>query len=209
MLIMSFVFSKIMKFSSFGVPYPLFVYAGLLPWLFMVNSISSAMNVFISDAPLIKKVYFPREILVIATLLAKTFDFLLSLLIFLLMMVFFILFFLPIFLIQFLFVYSLGLILAALNLYYRDIQYIFNLIISLWFYLTPIIYAVEFFPKNYRIIFQLNPMAVFINAYRQVLLGGNFFKWSSIFIALILSIIIYLIAKLIFKKLEKNFADIV
>ncbi len=216
MLIMSFVFSKIMKFSSFGIPYPLFVYAGLLPWLFMVNSITSAMNVFISDAPLIKKVYFPREILVIATLLAKTFDFLLSLLIFLLMMVFFkvkitffILFFLPIFLIQFLFVYSLGLILAALNLYYRDIQYIFNLIISLWFYLTPIIYAVEFFPKNYRIIFQLNPMAVFINAYRQVLLGGNFFKWSSIFIALILSIIIYLIAKLIFKKLEKNFADIV
>ncbi|MGB9707320.1 MAG: ABC transporter permease [Microgenomates group bacterium] len=216
MLIMSFVFSKIMKFGNLGVPYPLFVYAGLLPWLFMVNSITSSMTVFISDASLIKKVYFPREILVIATLLAKTFDFFLSFLIFLLMMVFFkvkiqffVLLFIPIFLIQFLFVYSLGLILSALNLYYRDIQYLFNLFVSLWFYLTPIIYAVEFFPPKYRIIFQLNPMSVFINAYRQVLLGGNFFKWSSIFIALIISLLIFLLAKVVFNRLEKYFADIV
>ena len=216
MIVMSFVFSKIVKIANLSVPYPLFIYAGLLPWLFMVNSLSSSMNVFINDASMIKKIYFPREILVLSTMLAKTLDFALSLLIFLLMMIFFkvpltafIFLFIPIFLIQFIFVYSLALILSAFNLYYRDIQYLFNLIINLWFYLTPVIYAVELFPQKYRIIFQLNPMAVFINAYRQVLLGGNFFKWSSIILALILSLILFLTAKKIFNKLEKNFADIV
>jgi lipopolysaccharide transport system permease protein len=216
MMIMSFVFSKILKMGNLGVPYPLFIYAGLLPWLFMVNSLSSAMNVFISDASLIKKIYFPREILVLSTLLAKTFDFFLSFLIFILMMIVFkvafspfILFFFLIFLIEFLFVYSLSLVLSAFNLYYRDVQYLFNLIITLWFYVTPVIYAVEFFPEKYRIVFQLNPMAVFINAYRQVLLGGDFPKWSSLGIGVLLSLILFFVAKKIFGKLEKNFADIV
>lgn len=216
MVIMSFIFSKILRFGNLGVPYPLFIYAGLLPWLFMVNSLSSSMNVFISDSALIKKIYFPRQVLVIATMLAKVFDLFLSLIIFFIMMLFFkikltffIFLFIPVFLIQFLFVYSLALILSALNLYYRDIQYLFNLIITLWFYLTPVIYSVDFFPQKYRIIFQLNPMAVFINAYRQVLLGGDFFKFSSIIIALIISLILYFLARLIFKKLERNFADIV
>ena len=216
MVIMSFVFSKILRFGNLGVPYPLFIYAGLLPWLFMVNSLSSAMNVFISDASLIKKVYFPREILVLSTLLAKTFDFFLSFLIFIILMIFFklsftpfILFFFLIFLIEFFFVYSLALILSSLNLYYRDVQYLFNLVITLWFYLTPVIYAVDFFPEKYRIIFQLNPMAVFIDGYRQVLLGGDFPKWSSLLIGILSSLILFFIAKKIFLKLEKNFADVV
>jgi len=216
MVIMSFVFSKILRFGNLGVPYPLFIYAGLLPWLFMANSLSSAMNVFISDASLIKKVYFPREILVLSTLLAKTFDFFLSFLVFILLMIFFkvsftpfILFFFLIFLIEFFFVYSLALILSSLNLYYRDVQYLFNLVITLWFYLTPVIYAVDFFPEKYRIIFQLNPMAVFIDGYRQVLLGGDFPKWSSLLIGILSSLILFFIAKKIFLKLEKNFADVV
>jgi ABC-type polysaccharide/polyol phosphate export permease len=182
----------------------------------MVNSLQSAMNVFISDSSLIKKIYFPREILVLSTLLAKTFDFFLSFLIFILMMIvfkvpftFFMLFFFLIFLIEFLFVYSLALILSSFNLYYRDVQYLFNLVITLWFYLTPVIYAVEFFPEKYRIIFQLNPMAVFINAYRQVLLGGDFPKWSSLGVGVLLSLILFFVAKKIFSKLEKNFADVV
>jgi len=216
MIIMSFVFSNILKFGSLGVPYPLFIYAGLLPWLFMVQSLSSAMNVFITDASLIKKIYFPREILVLSTILAKTFDFFLSFLVFVFLMIFFkfpftvfMFFFLLIFLIEFLFVYSLSLILAAFNLYYRDVQYLFNLVITLWFYLTPVIYAVDFFPEKYRIIFQINPMAVFINAYREVLLGGDFPKWSSLGIGFFLSLILFFIAKKIFKKLEKNFADVI
>ncbi len=216
MLIMSFVFSNILRIENLGVPYPIFLYAGLLPWTFFVSSISSSMSVFVENSSLIKKIYFPREILVLSTIFAKAFDFFLSAIIFFLLMIYFkvqftyfIFLFIPIFFIQFLFTYSLGLILSALNLFYRDIQYLFNLILTLWFYATPVIYATEFFPEKYRFIFKLNPMAVIINGYRQVLLGGTYPNFTSLGLALIISILFFLIVKTIFKKLEKEFGDIV
>lgn len=216
MVIMSFVFSKIMKIRSLTVPYPIFLYAGLLPWIFFANSLNSAMGVLVSNSSLIKKIYFPREILILSTLLAKTFDFFLASIVFLILMIFFkipftpfMILLIPIFLIQFLFTYSLSLFFAAVNLFYRDVQYLFDLILSLWFYLTPILYVVEFFPEKYRLIFKLNPMSVFINAYRQVLLGGGWPSWSSLGIGLGVSLVVYLIAHRIFKKLEGTFADVV
>lgn len=216
MLIISFVFSQVMRTQNIKVAYPVFLYAGLLPWIFFVNSLSSSMNVFINDSALIKKIYFPREVLVLSTLLAKTFDFFISSIIFLILMAYFkipftfyMLFFFVIFFIQFLFTFSLSLFLSWTNLFYRDVQYLFNLIISLWFYLTPIIYSVEFLPKKYQFIFKFNPMAVFINAYRQVLLGGKFPNFFSLTIGIITSLILFFFSYKLFKKIEKNLADIV
>jgi ABC-type polysaccharide/polyol phosphate export permease len=117
--------------------------------------------------------------------------------------------FFPIFLLQFIFTYGLSLLLSALNLFYRDIQYLFDLVMTLWFYLTPVIYATEFFPAEYRYIFKINPMSVFINAYRQVLFNGTFPNWDSLAIGLAVSVGLYLIAHKIFKKLEGMFADVV
>lgn len=215
MLILSFVFSLILRFEELGIPYPVFVYAGLLPWLFLTNSLTSATGVLVENKSLIKKIYFPREILILSTLLAKTFDFLLASVVFLLLMLWFkipftafMLLFLPIFLIHFFFTYGLSLFLSAVNLFYRDIQYLFNLILTLWFYLTPVIYAVEFFPEKYRWIFKLNPMSVLINAYRQVLLGGNWPKFSSLGIGILISFAIFVISHRLFKKLEGTFADV-
>jgi len=154
--------------------------------------------------------------LILSTLLAKAFDFFLAALVFLVLLfffqvpfTFFMVLFLPIFLLQFFFTYSLALLLSAMNLFFRDVQYLFDLILTLWFYLTPVLYAVEFFPERYRFIFKLNPMSVFINAYRQVLLGGSWPSWSSLAIGLGVSLIVYLIAHGIFKKLEGTFADVV
>lgn len=216
MLIMSFVFSKIMKIQNLGVPYPVFLYAGLLPWIFFGNSLGSSMGVLVGNGSLIKKIYFPREILILSTLLAKAFDFLLASIVFLLLLVFFkvhftafMFLFVPIFLIQFLFTYGLSLFLSALNLFYRDVQYLFDLVLTLWFYLTPVIYAVELFPEKYRFIFKFNPMSVFINAYRQVLLGQNWPSFSSLGIGILLSILIFIFSHKIFKKLEGTFADVV
>lgn len=216
MLIMSFVFSHIIGFAKISVPYPIFLYAGLLPWTFFANSLTHATSVYPNNSSLIKKVYFPREILVISTLLAKTFDFFLASLVFIILMIFFkvqfslyMLLFFPILLIQIIFTYSLSLILASLNLFYRDVQYLFDLVLTLWFYLTPVIYSVEFFPEKYRFIFKLNPMSVFINAYRQVLLGKDLPNWQSLGIGIIISLIIYVIARRVFKKLEGTFADVV
>lgn len=216
MLIMSLVFSQIIKVKSLGIPYPLFLYAGLLPWVFFVGSLTDSMGVLIDDAQLIKKIYFPREVLILSTLLAKTFDFALSAVVFFILMfwfkipfTFYTLLFIPIFFIQFLFTFGLSLFLSAMNLFYRDIRYLFNLILTLWFYMTPVIYAVELLPERYRWIFKLNPMSVFINAYRQILFGGKWPNFNSLSIGVVISLLIFFLAYRFFKKMEGVFADVV
>ena len=216
MLIMSFVFSFIVKFQTPGVPYPVFIFIGLLPWFFLANSTTAATDTFVTNGELIKKIYFPREIFVLATVTAKMMDFFLAFILLLGMMVFYDLpfnlytfLFIPIFAIQFVFVYALSLLLATLNLFYRDIKYLFNLVLQLWFYVTPIIYATEFFPEKWRWIFKLNPMSVFINAYRQVLINGSAPNMSSLLIAVGMSGGMLIIAYYVFRKLEGSFADVV
>lgn len=216
MVIMSFVFSFIVKFNTPGVPYPVFIFIGLLPWFFLANTTTSATEVFVDNGALIKKIYFPREIFVLGTMTAKAFDFFLAFLLLLAMLVFYqvpftpyMLFFIPLFAIQCVFVYALSLLLATLNLFYRDVKYLYNLILQLWFYVTPIIYATEFFPEHWRWIFKLNPMSVLINAYRQVLINGALPNVASLLIALGISFGLLACAYFVFKKLEGSFADIV
>ncbi len=216
MLIMSFVFSKVMRVNNLGVPYPVFLYAGLLPWLFFSNSLQNATEELVENASLIKKIYFPREILVLSALLAKAFDFALSTLIFVLLLIWYripftpyMLLFLPLFLLQFLFTYGVSLFLSATNLFYRDVRYLLNLVVTIWFYATPVIYATEFFPVQYRWIFRINPMSVFINAYRQILLAGDLPNFPSLLIGVCVSLLIFILSIGLFKRLEGMFADVV
>lgn len=216
MLVMSFVFSKILRFPTIGVPYAIFLYAGLLPWNLFAGTLSSTTNSLVSNASLLTKIYFPREIFILSTTLAKIVDFFLASTIFIAFMIFYqqtitwnILWFIPIFFIQQLFTYGLSLILSSINLFYRDIQYVLTLIIMVWMYLTPVIYPTEIFPDQYKWIFQLNPMAVIINAYRQTILGNGGPNLVSLGIALLVSILVTLIGVKIFKKLEGAFADVV
>ena len=216
MLVMAFVFSQILRITNLSVPYALFLYVGLLPWNLFAASITSSMNSLVDNGPLLTKIYFPREIFIISTILAKIVDFLLASIVLIIFFIYFhqsvslnILWVIPIFFIQQLFTYGLSLILAAFNLFYRDIQYLFSLILLTWMYLTPVIYPTEMFPEQYRWIFKLNPMAIFINAYRQVMLGDGLPNFSSLAIALILSLLMVAIGYKIFKKLEGMFADVV
>jgi len=216
MLIMSFVFSVILRISSLGVPYPLFLFSALLPWNLFSNSLAHSVNALVENAPLIKKIYFPREIFIQATIMAKIIDFLLASLIFIVFAIFYktiitwhILWIIPIFFIQQLFTYGLALGLAAINLFYRDIQYLLGLILVLWMYVTPVIYPMEMVPDTYKFVFMLNPMAVIVNAYRQVILGGSSPNITSLGIALLVSILVYIAGRSIFKKLEGLFADVV
>jgi len=216
MLVMAFVFSKIVRFPTVGTPYTVFLYAGLLPWTLFANSLTGATNSLVQSANLLKKVYFPREIFVISTIISKIVDFLLASTVFVIFLLFYhqqisfnILWLFPIFAIQQLFTYGLSLFLAALNLFYRDIQYVLTLILTVGMYLTPVIYPTEIFPSQYRWIFQLNPMAVIINAYRQVILNGNMPNLISLSIALFVSGIITLLGYRLFRKLEGVFADVV
>jgi lipopolysaccharide transport system permease protein len=216
MLVMAFVFSHIVRIPNLSVPYPIFIYVGLLPWTLFSQAVTSSMNALVYNSVLIKKVYFPREILILSAIAAKMVDFFLATTVFLLFLIYYrmpftvsMLWFIPIFFIQQLFTYGLSLILAACNLFYRDIQYIVALVLTLWMYLTPIIYSTETFPERYRFVFQLNPMAVLVNAYRQVLLGGGAPNFVSLGIAFLISVLLILFGYRFFKKLEGVFADVV
>lgn len=216
LLVMTFVFSTIFRISSFSVPYIIFLMVGLLPWNFFAQSLSSSSNALVGNANLITKIYFPREILVYGTIIAKIVDFLYSCIVLIPFFIYFqviltwqVLWVIPIFLIQLILTAALSLIISSFNLFYRDIQYLLTLIISLWFYLTPVLYPVEQFPEKYRFIFIFNPMSVLINAYRQVVLGGLPPNLNSLGIAATTSTALYIFAYLLFKKLEGQFADYV
>ena len=217
MLVMSFAFSIILRIptnSSSNIPYSIFLFVALLPWTLFSNSLSSASNSLVGSASLITKVYFPRTILVISTIIAKIIDFLFSISILIIYMIAYhipininILWVIPIFFIQQIFTFGLALFFAASNLLYRDIQYLLGLILTLWMYLTPVIYPADIVPDRFKIFFQLNPMAVIINAYRQTILGGGVPNYTSIFIALMVSILTLYLGLLYFKSREKIFAD--
>jgi lipopolysaccharide transport system permease protein len=217
MLVMSFAFSIILRIptnAASNIPYSVFLFVALLPWNLFSNSLSSACGSLVSSSPLITKVYFPRTILVISTIIAKIVDFLFALIVLVLYMVAYnvpvnanILWVIPIFLIQQIFTLGLSLFFAASNLLYRDIQYLLNLLLVLWMYATPIIYPADIVPDKYKIIFQLNPLAVIINAYRQTILGGGAPNYTSLLIALAVSTSVLILGLSYFKSREKIFAD--
>lgn len=218
-LVMTFVFSTIMRIPTGAnprIPYIIFLYVGLLPWSLFANAVSSSANSLVGNASLITKVYFPRSIFPIATLLSKIVDFLFASLILIFFMLIFripinfnLLWFFPIFLIQQFFTLGLSFFMAAANLFYRDIQYLLGLVLMLWMYLTPIIYPIDIIPARFRFVFQLNPMAVLVNAYRAAILGGEAPNLLNLLIALIVSLITLFSGFYLFKKWEGRFADAV
>jgi len=217
MLVMSFAFSIILRIptnAASNIPYSIFLFVALLPWNLFASSLTSAASSLVNSSSLITKVYFPRTILVLSTVIAKIIDFLFASTILIVYMFAYhipislnILWIFPIFFIQQIFTLGLSLFFAAANLIYRDIQYLLNMIILLWMYATPVFYPADLVPEKFRIIFQLNPMAVIINAYRQTILGGGAPNYISLAIALALSLIVLLFGLSYFKSREKIFAD--
>jgi len=217
MLVMSFAFSIILRIptnATSNIPYSIFLFTALLPWNLFATSLTGACNSLVNSTSLITKVYFPRSILVIAAIISKLVDFVFALTILVIYLIAYqipislnILWIFPIFMIQQIFTIGLALFLSAANLIYRDIQYLLNLLLILWMYATPVIYPADIVPEQYKIIFQLNPMAVIINAYRQTILGGGSPNLTSLGIAFLLSLGSLLIGLSYFKSREKIFAD--
>jgi len=214
MLILSFVFSTLLRFESQGLPFPLFVFVGLLPWMFFSNGLSSATDAVAGSANLVTKVYFPREILPMAAILTKVVDLGFGLLILVALMVAYnhpptetvvwvpVLFFMHI-----LFIAGLSFPLAALNLYFHDVRYLVGVALTMWFYLTPVIYPMEAVPSKYQFIFDINPNALIINAYRRVILLDDSPDMKRLALGLGISLGTFIIGYFLFKKMESGFAD--
>ena len=214
MLILSFVFSIILRIPSQDVPYPLFLLVGLVPWIFFSSTVSSATDSVVGAASLVTKVYFPREVLPTAAMLTKLVDFGFGILILIGLMVYFghppewTAVWLPVlFFIHILFTLGLAFPLAALNVFFHDVRFLVGVVLLMWFYMTPVIYPVELVPDRYRILFDLNPNSLFINAYRRVLLEGTGPGLDRVLLGTVIALLTFLVGYYLFKRLESGFAD--
>lgn len=215
LFVYSFVFSIVFRFPTNNIPYVIFLYAALLPWGLLQGSISAATQCLVDNAALIRKVAFPREVIPYSVVLAKIVDFLISSIIFVGFMIVFRVPFsstsimiVPLFVIQMLLIIGISLVLSAFNLFYRDIQYLANLLLMLWMYMTPIVYPLSLVPMKYVWLYKLNPMVGIIEGYRSALFNYPF-EWSIIGWSAIVSVIVFIVGFFIFKKSERVFADIV
>jgi lipopolysaccharide transport system permease protein len=214
--IFSVVFTRFVRVDTGGVPYVLFSFATMVPWTLFSASLTDMVNSLVDNMTLVTKIYFPREILPIAAMLARLLDFGIATTVLVVMMVYYrvpffetVWLFLPvILLIQIALAGGLGLAGAALNVFYRDIKHIIPLGLQVWLYASPVIYPVSVVPERLRGIYFMNPMAGVVEAYRSVLLHSKppeiYLLWSA-FSALALLAIGYWL----FKRVEFQIADVV
>jgi lipopolysaccharide transport system permease protein len=214
MLIMTFVFSTIIRIETPGAPFALFLFVGLLPWNFFSSSLSAGTDSVVGASSLVTKVYFPREILPASAIFTKVVDLLFASLILVALMAYYghaptetIVWVPLLFVAQFLFTLGLTLPLAALNLFFHDVRYLVGVALTLWFYLTPIIYPVDIVPAKYQFLFDINPMSLFINAYRRVILQDQSPDMDKFLLGLGIALCTCLIGYYLFKKMEPGFAD--
>ena len=214
MVILTFVFSTILRFQSEGVPYPLFLFVGLIPWMFFSSAVSSATESVVGAAGLVTKVYFPREVLPTAAVFTKVVDLFFGLIILGGLMIYYdepppltSLWLPPLFAIHTIFILGLSYPLGALNLFFHDVRFLVGVALTLWFYLTPVLYSVDIVPQKYQIIYDLNPNSLFINAYRRVLLHGDSPGLEKVLVGLAIAVVTFLIGYYLFKRMEPGFAD--
>ena len=216
MVIFSIFFGSLAKMPSDGVPYPIFVYVGLLFWQFFSTALSDTSNTLISNQSIITKVYFPRLILPISSVMTKFVDFLIATLILIGLMFYYGymphisgLLILPLLLlITFMASVGLGLFLASINVKYRDVRYALPFFIQIMLFLTPVIYPASIAGK-YSFLLAINPMTGVIQSARAAILGTTPINWLLIEISFISTSILMILGIYVFKKTERYFADII
>ncbi len=215
MLIFSLFFGRLAGMPSDGIPYPVFAFAGLLPWIFFSNAVNNSGNSLIGNSNLITKVYFPRMIIPLASVASGLLDFAISFAVLLLIMVYYgvgfsiTLLMLPLLVVlTSLLAVGIGMWMSAMNVKYRDIRYALPFLIQLGLFATPIIYPLSIVPERWRPLMALNPLTGQIEAYRAAIFGRDF-DWFSLGVSVVLTFGILFYAAFAFKKMERSFADLV
>jgi len=211
------VFSKLAKLPSEGVPYPILVFAALLPWQFFSNAFTEAGNSLISNANMISKVYFPRLVIPTSAVIVSFVDFLISGIILVVLMIWYgfapdwRIFALPLFIfIAFVAAMGAGLWIAALNVKYRDFRYIIPFVVQFGLYVSPVGFSSTIVPDQWRLLYSINPMVGVIDGFRWAILGGNTpLYWPGFLLSLFLVVVILVTGTYYFRKTEKSFADII
>lgn len=216
MVVFTFFFGGLLKVSSDGLPYPIFSYTALLPWGVFSKALTDAGRSLVTNRAMITKVYFPRLVIPLSSVLAGVVDFLIAFVVLLGMMVYFqvrptaAVWALPLLLLLALVTaLGVGLWLSALNVIYRDIGYIMPFLTQLWFYVTPIVYSSSELPERYRLIYALNPMAGVVEGFRWALLGAQTAPGPMVAVSAAISLVILVSGLYYFRRMERTFADMV
>jgi len=215
MIIFSIIFGRLAKLPSEGYPYPIFVYAALLPWTFFANAISASANSVVGSANLVSKVYFPRLIIPLSSIGAGIIDFAIASIILLVLMLWYgvgwsvNLLMAPVLVAIVVFTaLGVGTLLAAFNVAYRDFRYVIPFLVQFWMYATPVVYSKEIIPEQWRWLLFLNPMAGTIDAFRSAFLGKPF-DLFAMSVSLAVALVFFFWGIAYFEKVERRFADII
>jgi len=215
-IIFSIIFSFFIKVPTDGVPHLIFYYAALFPWTLFATAVTTGSNSLVANLNLVTKIYFPREILPLSGVMAALFDFTIAFFVYIglaflykvsvgpsILLLFFLI------AIQLLFTISVVLVLAALNVFYRDIRFVVPLGLQIYMYSTPLIYPVSTIPEKIRSFYMLNPMASLIHSYRAILVYGQWPEPIYLVSAFLISVAFLLTAYIWFNKAARSFADLI
>ena len=216
MAIFTVIFGHLAKLPSDGLPYSIFTYTALLPWNYFSQAVTRSGASLVGDANLVKKVYFPRLIIPLASVLSPLVDFVVSFVLLSAMVAWFGiapgwgLLALPLFLLlAFMTALAVGLWLSPLNSKYRDVGYTIPFLTQFWMYASPVAYSVRLVPEKWRLIYSLNPMAGVIEGFRWALLGNESPAFGAMAVSAFVVIALLLGGIVFFKRMERTLADIV
>jgi lipopolysaccharide transport system permease protein len=210
------IFTRLVHVDTGGTPYAAFAYVATAAWAFLAASLIGMTNALVDNMNLVNKIYFPREVLPLASMLARLMDFGVAAALFIGIAFYFGIPWFPmgllllpvILLVHVLLVAGIGLASAALNVFVRDVRSVVLLATQLWLYASPVIYPLEAVPERYRAVYELNPMVGIIEGYRAVLLNGRL-PGVSLLISAVIAMAVFLVGYWFFKRMEFQFADLV
>lgn len=212
LLVYSIIFGALL--AGGDKTYPIYICVALIPWTYFTTSVSASSFTIIGNADIIKKVYFPREILPISVVTSGAVNFFISTIIILAFVLFsglgitwYIVLYPVVLLVQYVLQLGIAFIVSSITVYFRDLEHIIGVVLMAAFYATPIVYKLEQLPHNLQIIMQLNPMTHIINAYRSIFYYQQMPSFKSLGILFVISIALLIVGYMIFRKLQKGFAE--
>jgi lipopolysaccharide transport system permease protein len=216
MVVFSLFFGKLAKIPSDGVPYPIFSYAALVPWTFFANALSQSSNSLVGSASLITKVYFPRLVVPLSSVLSGMVDFALAFIVLLGMMLRYsmvptinVLALPPLLLLALVTSLAVGLWLSALNVEFRDVRYVVPFLVQVWLFATPIAYPSSLLQEPWRTLYGINPMVGVVEGFRWALLGTDTAPGPIIAVSALMALTLLVGGAFYFRRMEKTFADVV